>query len=62
MILNKLMQLCSEKFTKKLRVCLVTIFPLIFYFQKQFSISETKKLVWHSKMDKKQKMFSKLNL
>ena len=31
---------------EKIRVYLVTIFPLIFYFQKQFSIFETKKFVW----------------
>ena len=37
-------------------------FPLIFCFQKQFSIFETKKLVWEPKMDRKQKLFSKLNL
>ena len=30
-------------------------FALIFYFQKQFSIFETKKLVWQSKMYKKKK-------
>ena len=30
-------------------------FSLIFYFQKQFSIYKTKKLVWQLKMDKKQK-------
>ena len=37
-------------------------FPLIFGFQKQFSIFETKKLVWQSKMNRKEKLFSKLNL
>ena len=36
-------------------------FP-IFRFQKQFSIFEIKKLVWQSKMDRKQKLFSELNL
>ena len=51
-----------NKTLKKLRVCLVTVFPLIFFFQKQFSIFETKKLVWQTKMDRKQKLFSKLNL
>ena len=47
-----------------LRVCLVTVFFffLIFCFQKQFSIFETKNLVWRSKMDRKQKLFSKLIL
>ena len=37
-------------------------FPLIFFFQKQFSIFETKKLVWQLKINKKQKLLSKLNL
>ena len=37
-------------------------FPFTFYFQKQFSIFETKKLVWQPKIDRKQKLFSKLNL
>ena len=36
--------------------------PLIFFFQNQFFIFETKKLVWQPKMDRKQKLFSKLNL
>ena len=36
-------------------------FPLIFCFQKQFSIFEIKKLVWKLKMNRKQKLFSKLN-
>ena len=35
---------------------------LIFYFQKQFSIFEIKKLVWQPKMDRNQKLFLKLNL
>ena len=47
---------------KILGICLVTVFSLIFCFQKQFSIFETKKLVWQPKIDKKQKWFSKLNL
>ena len=47
---------------KKLRVCLVTVFPLIFCFKKQFSIFETRKLVWQPKIDRKQKPLSKLNL
>ena len=37
-------------------------FPLIFCFQKQFSIFETKKFIWQPKMNRKQKLFSKLNL
>ena len=37
-------------------------FSLIFCFQKQFSIFENKKLVWQFKRDRKQKLFSKLNL
>ena len=37
----------SVVFVKHVRVCLITVFFfLIFYFQKQFSIFETKKLVW----------------
>ena len=28
-------------------------FPLIFYFQKEFSIFETKKIVWQPKIDRK---------
>ena len=34
----------------------------ISFFKKQFSIFENKKLVWQLKMNKKQNMFSKLNL
>ena len=34
----------------------------ILFFKKQFSIFENKKLVWQLKMNKKQNMFSKLNL
>ena len=53
----------SRSFSPRgLRVCLVTVFPLIFCFQKQFSIFKTKKLVRQPKMDRKQKLFSKLNL
>ena len=37
-------------------------FPLIFYFQKEFSIFETKKIVWQPKIDRKRKWLSKLNL
>ena len=37
-------------------------FSLILCFKKQFSIFEIKKLVWQPKMDRKQKLFSKLNL
>ena len=49
-------------FFKLLRICLITVFSFIFCFKKQFYIFETKKLVWQLKMDKKQKLFSKLNL
>ena len=44
---------------EKLKVCLVTVFLLVFCFQKQFSIFETKKFVWQSKMDKKKKIVLK---
>ena len=37
-------------------------FSFILCFQKQFSIFETKKLVWQLKMNRKQKLFSKFNL
>ena len=37
-------------------------FSPILCFQKQFSVFETKKLVWQPKIDRKQKSFSKLNL
>ena len=47
---------------EKLRICLVTVFSLIFCFQKQFFTFEIKKLVWQLKMDRKQKLFSKFNL
>ena len=50
---------------KTIRVCLVTVFFFfspILCFQKQFSVFETKKLVWESKIDRKQKLFLKLNL
>ena len=40
-------------FFKLLRICLITVFSFIFCFKKQFSIFETKKLVWQLKMDKK---------
>ena len=36
--------------------------PLFYVFKKQFSIFETKKLVWQLKINRKQKLFSKLNL
>jgi len=41
---------------------LVTVFSLIFCFQKQFYIFETKKILWQAKMNKKQKLFLKFNL
>ena len=34
-------------------------FPLFFYFQKQLSIFETKKLVWQSKINRKKKIILK---
>ena len=53
---------------KTFRVCLITFFSLyflfpktIFYFQKWFSIFETKNLVWQPKMDRKQNLFLKFN-
>ena len=48
---------CEKRKKKKIiRVCLVTLFSLIFCCQKQFYIFETKKLVWQPKMDRKQKL------
>ena len=38
------------------------VFLLFFCFQKQFSIFGTKKLIWQPKMNRKQKLFPKLNL
>ena len=51
-----------QKNKSKLNVCLVSVFFLIFYLQKQFYIFETKKFVRQPKMDRKQNLFSKLNL
>ena len=42
-----------------LRVCLVTVFPLIFCFQKQFSIFEVKKLVLATQKGQKTKIVLK---
>ena len=51
MILNKI-----------LMVCLVTVFSRYFMFLKTIFYFETKKLVCQLKMDRKQKLFSKLKL
>ena len=46
----------------QLRVCFVTVFSPYFLFSKTIFYYCDKKLVWQSKMDRKQKLFSKLNL
>ena len=56
------LQNTKKKKKKNFRTCLVTIFSLIFCFQKQFSIFKTKKLVWQFKISRKQKLLLKLNL
>ena len=61
LLINHFKKVLMEK-KKKNRVCLVTFFPFIFCFQKQVFIFETKKLVWQPKINRKQKLFSKLNL
>ena len=48
---------------KKIRVCLVTVFSPYFLFSKTiFYFCKKKKLVWQPKIDRKQKLFLKLNL
>ena len=47
----------------KFMVCLVTVFFSLFSVSKNnFLFLRQKKLVWQLKMDRKQKLFSKLNL
>ena len=37
-------------------------FPLLFVFKNNFLFLKLKKLIWQLKMNRKQKLFSKLNL